>query len=455
MQKKFNCRINNSYSFKKIKILNTIKKINQKFEQKEITSLNSQNFYFATTAEYYGLLRILRLSNEPIAISFYITIIKNILGGIFFSNSEIIKKKYTINYSNIIITWARRANFKNDGSLDDKYFNINSKKTKRTLWIVIYLDKDLPTNIKKKINNNILIYRNIPKKYNFFNYVKFLYQKIFNIKDAELLMHNLSNYSYFSYNFFEMIKKYLTKDLKYLYLLYEAQPFQNNIIYNLKKNKFKTKIIGYIHAVPLSLPANYIFRKYSPDKIIVNGKDQFECFTKHLYWPKELVKVRPSMRFLRNKKNDMCNKIFLPLCIRNHNQILIQMYNLINKYNFEIFNFVIQKHPLSLNSKEMANFEKKLNKILDQSIKTKKIKNTDKISIFIGSSGAIIEALERGIKVIQVCENPSIETYSNKLFKNILMKKIDSNIFSYKLKNKGKIVMLGNSKNHQTFIKKF
>ena len=30
--------------------------------------------------------------------------------------------------------------------------------------------------------------------------------------------------------------------------------------------------------------ANYIFRKYSPDKIIVNGEDQFECFTKRLYW---------------------------------------------------------------------------------------------------------------------------------------------------------------------------
>ena len=40
------------------------------------------------------------------------------------------------------------------------------------------------------------------------------------------------------------------------------------------------------------------------------------------------------------------------------------------------------------------------------------------------------------------------------LDKNILIKKIDSNIFSYKLKNKGKIVKLGNFNNHQNFMKR-
>ena len=454
MQKKFNYKINNNYSLKKIKILQQIKKINSKFEKKKITSSYAQNLYFAPTAEYYGLLKILKLSKQHIDISLYIKIIKNILGGIFFSNPEIIKKKNIIQYSNTIITWANKANFDTDGSLNDKYFNVNSKNTKKTLWIVIYLDKDLPINIRHNIDDNIIIYRNKLKRYNYFKFLKFLYKKIINIKSTELLMHNLSNYTYFSENFFGKIKKYLIKDLKCLYLLYEAQPFQNNIIFNLKKKNFRTKILGYVHAAPLSLPANYIFRKYSPDKIIVNGEDQFECFTKRLYWPKKFVIIKPSIRFFRNKSNDMSNKIFLPLGIRNHDHILIQIDNLIKKYNFKIFNFVIQKHPLSANSKEIINFEKKLNKILNRQIKLKDTKNPRKLSIFIGSSGAIIEALERGMDVIQVCENPIIETYSNKLLKNILIKKIDSNIFSYKLKNKGKIVKLGNFNNHQNFMKK-
>ena len=453
MQKKFNYNIRDGFSLKKIEILKKIRKINFKYEKKN-TLLESQNLYFAPTAEYYGLLKILKLSKEQISFSLYFKILKNILSGIFFSNPEIIKKKKIINYSNIIITWANKNNFEPDGSVNDKYFNMNSNNTNKTLWIVIYMDKYLPKNIEENIKDNIIIYKNNLKKYDFLSFIKFLYNKIININDIELLIHNLSNYTYFSEKFFEKINKYLIKDLEYLYLPYEAQPFQNNIILNLKKKKFKTKIIGHVHAAPLSFPANYLHRKYSPDKIIVNGEDQFECFTKQLYWPKKFVTIKPSIRFFKKKNHEMSNKIFLPLGIRNHEHILLQIDNLIKKYNFKIFNFVIQKHPLSVNSKEITNFEIKLKKIINNKKKLKNSKNLHKLSIFIGSSGAIIEALERGIDVIQVCENPIIEMYSNKLLKNILIKKIDSNIFSYKLKNKGKIVKLGNFNNHQNFMKK-
>ena len=68
MQKKFNYKINNNYSLKKIKILQQIKKINSKFEKKKITSSYAQNLYFAPTAEYYGLLKILKLSKQHIDI---------------------------------------------------------------------------------------------------------------------------------------------------------------------------------------------------------------------------------------------------------------------------------------------------------------------------------------------------------------------------------------------------
>ena len=92
MQKKFNYNIRDDFSLKKIEILKKIRKINFKYEKKN-TLLESQNLYFAPTAEYYGLLKILKLSKEQISFSLYFKILKNILGGIFFSNPEIIKKK--------------------------------------------------------------------------------------------------------------------------------------------------------------------------------------------------------------------------------------------------------------------------------------------------------------------------------------------------------------------------
>ena len=440
------------YTIKKINILQKIKFFYSQYENNKSTLLSSLNFYFAPTAEYYGLLKILKFSKELNTFSLYVKIIKNILGGIFFSNPKIIKKNKIINYSNVIITWANKANFNIDGSLDDKYFNISTKKTKKTLWIVIYLDKHLPKYIKKRLNKNIIIYKNDFKNYNFLDFIKFIYKKLIHFKNFELLIHNLSNYAFFSEKFYEKTSKYFLKNLDYLYLPYEAQPFQNKIIYNLKKKKIKTKIIGYVHAAPLSFPANYIYKKYSPHKIIVNGEDQKDCFIKYLYWPKKLITVKSSVRFFKAKNNNMRNKIFLPLAIRNHKYLLNSFNNLITLHKYNLRNFIIQKHPHSINSINITNFEKKLKKLISSNKKIKNNRNQKNLSIFIGSSGAIIEALERGLNVFQVCESPIIETYSNKLLKNILIQKLDNNIFSYKLKNKSKILKLGKFNDHQNYI---
>ena len=350
------------YTIKKIEILQKIKFFYSKYENNKSTLLSSLNFYFAPTAEYYGLLKILKFSKELNTFSLYVKIIKNILSGIFFSNPKIIKKDKIINYSNVIITWANKANFNTDGSLDDRYFNISSKKTKKTLWIVIYLDKHLPKYIKKKLNKNIIIYKNDFKNYNFLDFIKFIYKKLIHFKNFELLIHNLSNYAFFSEKFYEKTSKYFLKNLDYLYFPYEAQPFQNKIIYNLKKKKINTKIIGYVHAAPLSFPANYIYKKYSPHKMIVNGEDQKDCFIKNLYWPKKLITVKPSVRFFKAKNNNMSNKIFLPLAIRNHKYLLNGFNDLIKLYKYNLKNFIIQKHPHSINSINIINFEKKLKK---------------------------------------------------------------------------------------------
>jgi len=442
------------YSLKKIKILRKLRSFCLKYENDKSTTLSSLNFYFAPTAEYYGLLKILKLSEEIKDFSLHKKIIKNILSGIFFSNPKIIKKNKIINYSNVVITWANKKNFKKDGSINDKYFNINSKETKNTLWIVIYLDKDLPEFIKKNLNKNMIIYKNNFTLYNFYSYGVFLLKKIFNFQNFELLINNLSNYTLFSEKFYEKLNRYTSKNLSNLYMPYEAQPFQNNIIFNLKKKKFKTKIIGYVHAAPLSFPANYIYRKYSPNKIIVNGKDQLDCFVKYLHWPKKNISVKPSIRFFRNNNHNMDNKIFLPLGIRSHENILNIIDCLIKIHKYSLSNFTIQRHPHSINSKDIINFEKKLKILIRNNIKINKSIPTKNLSIFIGSSGAIIEALERGLSVLQVCQSPIIETYSSKLLKNILVHKIDKNVFSYRLKNKGKIVKLGKINDYQNYMKK-
>ena len=69
-------------------------------------------------------------------------------------------------------------------------------------------------------------------------------------------------------------------------------------------------------------------------------------------------------------------------------------------------------------------------------------------SIFIGTSGSIIEALERGSNVIQICDDPFFDIYSSKIWPSIKINKIAQNIYTYKLKKRGNLIKFGDKKNN-------
>ena len=434
-----------SYKYKSVKLKELAKKI-RLFENKKLNLENAQNFYYPTFTDSIGLFEIFKLFKIKINyFDFYLKIFKNTFSGIFFSYSKIYKNNKTTNYENIIFTWANFKNFDRNGSLNDRYFNLNSRQTKNTLWVVIYIDNKIP----KLIDQNILIYQNIRKSTNIVKFFFFILNKIFSCRNFNAFFHNISNFSFFGKNFYDDIKLYLRPEIKKIFFPFEYQPFQNRIIYHLKKNRVKTKVIGYIHAPPLSFPSNYIYRKISPDEIIVNGKDQLECFNKNLNWPKRKIKIKPSTRFLKKTKISMRNKIYFPGTIRNEKKVYESFLYIINSNKFSVKGFEIRKHPVSANEKKIRRFEKKLRKLL-LSEKVKDLKNNKNLSIFIGSTGAIIEALERGIKVIQICEFPLLDIYSNDLWKNIIINKITKNIYTYRLKKKGRLIKLGDPKKKKT-----
>ena len=106
--------------------------------------------YYPTFTDSIGLSEIYKFTETKInKFSIFIKILKNTFSGIFFSQAKIIKNLKKSRYSNIIFTWANFNNFRSDGSLDDRFFNINSKNSKDTLWIVIYSEKYLPKKLIK------------------------------------------------------------------------------------------------------------------------------------------------------------------------------------------------------------------------------------------------------------------------------------------------------------------
>ena len=75
-----------------------------------------------------------------------------------------------------------------------------------------------------------------------------------------------------------------------------------------------------------------------------------------------------------------------------------------------------------------------------------KIKKTN-VSIFIGPTASVVEALERNSTVFHICEIPELESYNKKIWKYICTSSIDRNIFKYKLEKKNKLIKFGKNVN--------
>ncbi len=429
-------------------LLKSVKKFFLIFNQDKYPEGNSI-FYLNTTSSFIGSYILQSLSKNKIS-NFFLNlrvIIKDFIYTLKYLNYEIYKPKKNINYDKIIVTWAFENNFEKNGSLNDRYFNINSKKLKTCLWFVIYLSDLVP----KKIDKNIVLLKPITNtSLNFFELLMILSKNfLYLFKNFKYFLALISNYNYFSDIFIKSISQFINKNIKIILMPFEGQPFQSKLI-NLIKNQFKNvQTIGYVHAPPLPIPSNFIYKDGSPNKIILNGSDQLYCFTKILGWKKSSIKLLPSFRFheLENK-NKIQNKIFLPLTVRNIGSIFDRL-KLLERMNFiNLKNLKVQNHPGSMGSKNNISLIKKIESYklnLNNKKKEKIKKNT---SIFIGTSGAIIEALERGANVIQICDDPFFDVYSAKIWPSVKVKKIDENIYQYKLKKKGKLIKFGKKKSN-------
>ena len=109
-----------------------------------------------------------------------------------------------------------------------------------------------------------------------------------------------------------------------------------------------------------------------------------------------------------------------------------------------ISNFIIRNHPHAKTSKIHLKLIKQIKDLLlkHSNIFSKEDK-TNKISIFIGASSSVIEALERGVEVIHICDDPVLQSYSNDLWPSIKVLKVNDNTFKYELLKKGDLIKFG------------
>ena len=345
----------------------------------------------------------------------------------------------------LIISWSSKKNFMKDGSYEDRYLNINSKKIKNANWFLIYSDKDLPNKLAKNI---VLLKREeFLFKYNLFFLLKNFFYGILESRFSFKSFFGASSAACFADICYKNLEPFLNYELKKIIMPYESQLFQNNIFYKIKKDYNNIKTVGFISSPPVALPTQFIYKAVSPDKIILSGKDQAKCFKSILGWKAKQIKILPSLRFQKKQKN-MEGFIFLPIDFNSGRKIRENLQRIFITRPKYFPKFKIKNHPACLNSRKHQKLIIKLNKFINKNKNLFSNKNSDKkVSIFIGATGSISEALERGSKTYHLCEDPEFEAYSNKIWNSIRVEKINNNFFRYFLKSKGNLIRFGNNKN--------
>ena len=394
-----------------------------------------------------GHLKLKNLQyKRKFSLKYFFIIFRHLFSISTLYNFKIIKndnKKLKNDYEKLIVSWGQKKDFNNEGTFLDGKFKINSKENKNILWFLNYMDDEIP----EKFDHNVIIfYRDKKKlKYNFIYFLKVICKSVLkNRKSLYKVLHELSLQSQYAREVSEVINKIiLSNKFRSVIMPYESQPFQNKVFQEIKKKNKDIKTIGY-NAVTQAFPSHNIYRAGAPDILFVHGLSEINHLEKKLGWPKEKLKLIPSLNFKQEDENFFQSKIFLPFSIMSESILISEFDNFLKNQKMKSLNLSeIRNHPYMSKSKRHIKFIKNIKNIIK--------KNSDKFSensknftsIFFCETYAVIEALERGATVIHICSDPVFQSYTEELWPSIKVTQISKYVFAYNLNKIGECIQLG------------
>ena len=404
------------------------------------------------TSSFAGTYLITAYSQGYFTLKYFIHGKKNLLNKfyVYLKSLYLIRKLYGYkiyndnnkhNFKRIVVSWSKNDDFLDDGSYNDRYFKTNSNENKEVLWFLMSVDNKFP---KKIAENIIVLYKKKNNEQNLVYLMKIFFVNLFKYKfSIRKFLASLSFYSHISEIIFEKIKPLILQNhFKAIIVPYESQPFQNYLFKNIKKLKKNIKTIGYVSSTQ-PLPLYNLHRDGAPEKIFVHGSDQKFHLTNYFGWPDETVKLIPSLRFKKEDKLEIENKIFLPYYITNSKIYLREFERLLCSLDKKIKPLTIINHPLMVNSKSHLNLKKKLYYLLELHKNIFSETSEQSEIVFFGATSLVIEALERNYKFTHICSEPILESFSKAIWPSISVTKINDYVFKYSLKNFGSCVKLG------------
>ena len=104
-------------------------------------------------------------------------------------------------------------------------------------------------------------------------------------------------------------------------------------------------------------------------------------------------------------------------------------------------------HPARQNSKKHQLLRNKLNEIIKNSNNKFEKNAKNSLSIHIGNTSTVIEALESNVSVIHLVCDPIFDLFSSKFWPTIKVSEISTNVYKYSIKKLGKCLIFNKKSN--------
>jgi hypothetical protein len=347
-------------------------------------------------------------------------------------------------FDTLIVSWCKYSDFNNLGNYHDRYFNIQSDKYNNIFWFLISIDNLLPSSLP----SNIIIYSK--QKGSFIREIYFVIECIsravnFSKGKWTNFLNNISAEQVFAEKITLNIIELNTKhSFSSLIQPYEAHPFQHAITLGLKNSDKRVKSIGYLHSVLPALPTDLIYREGAPEVLYVHGQGQIDIMKNFLSWPSSDLRYIPSLRYKREILESFSGFIFLPYNFSDLKSIVKSLKRYFETVDYgSLPKMLVRCHPAKSNSKKHISLMHEIDLLLIKYFDKFSDQSNRKISIFIGATAAIVEALERGIEVIHITSDPIFESHQEELWVDFEVTNISINVLQYKLNKLGSYIKLG------------
>ena len=413
--------------------LELIEKCKQ-FLTKNESEASSPRRYLCSWAPITGYYQLKILNNFYKGIFDYsISIFKDLFRYGLYSELIVLENlESNLKYDVAMITYAMKSDFK-DGKFIDRYIHTHKYHHTALMMILISIDGNPPEELPV---NSVYLYRNKS-----FNLIKIFSRFIKKIN--QIIKFKLSDNYYFCSISREVYRTLELKDIKTVITMYEAQPFQQALNYLLKKNKSNIVSLGYMHSSLPSLPTDFIYREGMPDKLLVHGSGQKSILVENLGWPENKIETIISLRYKEMKLN-FSEKILIPNAFESIDQYLMGLNDYFSKLADKTCIWSIRNHPTNIGHKKHELFINEIQKILDKYSHKFSAEIRNKTIVF-GVSASIMEALESGLEVIHICNNPLYEAHSPRIWKELKVDSISKNVYFYQIIKKTTYINIVNN----------